>query len=474
MSFKSAFYYSVFFLLYQLSNGQGNGYFTTNDYLQSQDLFDEENGVIGVPDIKCNADTIEMRFQTKKKFMGKVYVRGHYNNPECRVDYAQASLEGLPIDGIKLHHGSCDMDRQRVLQPGGMQFSTVLVISFHPLFITKTDRAFNINCLYRESETKVHSELEVSQLQTESIAHDMPVPTCTYTIRKDLLDGPVLKYAKVGDQVVHRWECDSDMYGMLIHSCYVEDGQGEKQMVIDNKGCHTDRLLLGDPTYVENLNMAYREGYVFKFADRVAVRFQCEIKLCAKEGGGCNGITPPVCSSSINGNVITGGMTNNNIPGGKITTTSSSNNLYNAPNKPWTGKKSKRNVKNNNATIDVKLSKSLDTDLFSQYVYVLDDENTENKEILDFDKKSNSLPLNNDSSVMDFKARVCMSMETLKILILFLVILAFIATYFIILTILKKRQQKKSKKSTFSNSDTPIHGIRTYTKNGLQTPVVYG
>uniref|UniRef100_A0A0N4Z1A9 ZP domain-containing protein n=1 Tax=Parastrongyloides trichosuri TaxID=131310 RepID=A0A0N4Z1A9_PARTI len=471
LSFKKVLLYFLFCILQKLTSTQGNGYFTTNSYLQSEELFDEENGIIGVPDIKCNADTIEMRFKTKKKFMGKVYVRGHYNNPECKVDYAQASLEGLPIDGIKLHHGSCDMDRQRVLQPGGMQFSTVLVISFHPLFITKTDRAFNINCLYRESDTKVQSEIEVSSLPTESIAHDMPVPTCTYTIRKDLLDGPVLKYAKVGDQVVHRWECDSDMYGMLVHSCYVEDGQGEKQIVVDSKGCHTDRLLLGDPTYVEALNMAYREGYVFKFADRVAVRFQCEIKLCTKEGGGCNGITPPICPSSVNGNTITGGLTNNDIPGGSFTTSS---NAYNAPNRPWTGKKTKRSAKSDNKTTEENILKSLDTDLFSQYVYVLEDDNTGNKEVIDFERKINSLALN-DSPVISIKAKVCMSMETLKILILFLVILAFIATYFIILTIFKRRQQLKCKESTtYGNWSAGVNNENLYSRNGIQTPVVYG
>lgn len=37
----------------------------------------------------------------------------------------------------------------------------------------------------------------------------MPMPECTYTIRKDELDGPILRHARVGDQVVHRWECRS-------------------------------------------------------------------------------------------------------------------------------------------------------------------------------------------------------------------------------------------------------------------------
>jgi hypothetical protein len=39
---------------------------------------------------------------------------------------------------------------------------------------------------------------------------------------------------------------------MLVHNCYVEDGQGEKRMVIDERGCHVD-LVLGDPTYVKGI-----------------------------------------------------------------------------------------------------------------------------------------------------------------------------------------------------------------------------
>uniref|UniRef100_A0A1I7X5P8 ZP domain-containing protein n=1 Tax=Heterorhabditis bacteriophora TaxID=37862 RepID=A0A1I7X5P8_HETBA len=134
-------------------------------------------------------------------------------------------------------------------------------------------------------------------LPTESVSFDLPMPSCSYTIRKDSLDGDILRYARVGDQVVHRWQCDSEEYGVLVHNCYVEDGQGEKQRIVDDNGtptafrCHTDHFLLGDPTYVEALNMAYRESFVFKFADKVAVRFQCEIRLCLKEDGGCDGIT---------------------------------------------------------------------------------------------------------------------------------------------------------------------------------------
>ncbi|CAD5229539.1 unnamed protein product [Bursaphelenchus okinawaensis] len=262
-------------------------------------LAELDNELIGTPEIKCNPDTIEMKFTTKRRFTGKIYVQGHYNNPDCRVDYSQTNTDGSPLHGIRLHHGACDMDRQRMIQPEGMKFSSVLMVSFHPLFVTKADRAFHINCLYKEAVNLVSADLEVSDPTTELAEHDTPMPQCKYSLRKDELDGEPIKYSKIGDQVVHRWECDSDMYGMLVHNCYVEDGQGEKRMVIDERGCHVD-LVLGDPTYTEALNMAYRESNVFKFADKVGVRFLCEIKLCLKDNGGCDGITPPNCGSEPN------------------------------------------------------------------------------------------------------------------------------------------------------------------------------
>uniref|UniRef100_A0AC35U2X4 ZP domain-containing protein n=1 Tax=Rhabditophanes sp. KR3021 TaxID=114890 RepID=A0AC35U2X4_9BILA len=344
--------FKIIFLLLLASSIKGRrNYYDSGDILTSSD---PENSLIGDPVINCGDRNIEMRFNTKSKFVGKVFVRGHYNTPECRIDYAQAMLDGTDVDGIKLSHGACDMDRQRILHPGGLQFSTILVISFHPLFITKQDRAFNINCVYRESEKTVSSQLEVAELATESIAHDTPAPTCTYTIRKNELNGEIMHVAKVGDVVVHRWECDSEAYGMLVHSCYVEDGQGGKHQVVDDKGCHTDKFLLGSPTYVESLTMAYRESFVFMFADKVSVRFLCQLKLCIKENGGCNGITPPVCAKQ--------------------------NDMFSDYNRDQTQtyvpKKSKRNV---NATVPDSIKaknnkNALIVDLYSNYVYVVEDD----------------------------------------------------------------------------------------------------
>uniref|UniRef100_A0A0N5AN64 ZP domain-containing protein n=1 Tax=Syphacia muris TaxID=451379 RepID=A0A0N5AN64_9BILA len=306
-----------------------------------------DNGLLGTPEVSCKTDTIEMAFRTKKPFKGKVFVKGHYSNPECRVDYSKTDSKGQPIDAIKLNHGQCDMDRQRTVHPDGMQFSTILVISFHPLFITKVDRAFHVKCLYKETATTISSNLEVSALPTESITYTVPMPMCTYTIRKDEIDGPILRYARVGDQVVHRWEY---IYGILVHSCYVEDGQGEKQLIIDENGCHKDKTLLGGPTYVKALNMAYREAFVFKFADRVVVRFQCEIRLCLKDGHGCDSVTPPICDEN---NVESASTI---APGNDSEHNEETRNYY---------RRSIRRVRNVTRP-------TIETDLISQSIYVLD------------------------------------------------------------------------------------------------------
>jgi hypothetical protein len=68
-------------------------------------------------------------------------------------------------------------------------------------------------------------------------------PKCTYGIY-DIHTGHPVTNVMVGDQVKHEWKCDSAYgnpnvhatYGMLVHNCFVEDGKGEKHMVIDERG----------------------------------------------------------------------------------------------------------------------------------------------------------------------------------------------------------------------------------------------
>ena len=98
------------------------------------------------------------------------------------------------------------------------------------------------------------------------------MPRCEYTLRKDHANGPVVQYAilgkiggnvfprpncessfllnwHLGQPVYHRWECveegGQDTFGMLVHSCYVDNGFGDRVDIIDENGCGLDAASFG-------------------------------------------------------------------------------------------------------------------------------------------------------------------------------------------------------------------------------------
>nr|CDJ97859.1 Endoglin CD105 antigen domain containing protein [Haemonchus contortus] len=95
------------------------------------------------------------------------------------------------------------------------------------------------------------------------------MPLCTYTIRRESINGPVVQFAQVGDQVFHVWQCESDMFSMLVHSCFVDDSNGqERKPFIDEYGCAIDPIIVPDLVYNKENNLAFSQVNVFKFADK--------------------------------------------------------------------------------------------------------------------------------------------------------------------------------------------------------------
>lgn len=91
-------------------------------------------------------------------------------------------------------------------------------------------------------------------LNTESLEQaTMLMPNCEYSVRSGTLNGPRVRFVRVGDMLVHRWECDNRMFahvrtvlqqqkpaaafGMLVKNCFVNDGSGNSVRVLDERGC---------------------------------------------------------------------------------------------------------------------------------------------------------------------------------------------------------------------------------------------
>lgn len=136
-----------------------------------------DNGVEGDPEIECGPSSIKVNFDTNNPFEGQVFVKGLYDQDGCRNDE-----RGRQVAGIELPFDACNVARTRSLNPPGVFVTTTVVISFHPIFLTKVDRAYRIQCFYMEADKTVSSYAEVSDITTAFLMQTVPMPTCRYEV----------------------------------------------------------------------------------------------------------------------------------------------------------------------------------------------------------------------------------------------------------------------------------------------------
>ncbi|PAV77546.1 hypothetical protein WR25_07162 [Diploscapter pachys] len=270
-----------------------------------------DNNVEGEPEIECGPTSITVNFNTRNPFEGHVYVKGLFDQKECRNDEG-----GRQVAGIELPFDSCNVARTRSLNPKGVFVSTTVVVSFHPQFVTKVDRAYRIQCFYMEADKTVSTQIEVSDLTTAFQTQVVPMPICKYEILNGGPTGEVVQFATIGQQVYHKWTCDSetvDTFCAVVHTCTVDDGNGDTVQILDENGCALDRFLLNNLEYPTDL-MAGQEAHVYKYADRSQLFYQCQISITIKEpnsecprptcaepqGFGATKLSQPLSNSTIN------------------------------------------------------------------------------------------------------------------------------------------------------------------------------
>ena len=81
------------------------------------------------------------------------------------------------------------------------------------------------------------------------------------------------------------------MYGMKVTNCLVRDGLNwGEQPLINDDGCPVDREIMGPFEYAGNLTRAQVTFHAHKFPYTSSVYYQCNVRLCLKEGGGCDDV----------------------------------------------------------------------------------------------------------------------------------------------------------------------------------------
>ncbi|KAK6110714.1 Zona pellucida-like domain family protein [Brugia pahangi] len=254
-----------------------------------------DNGILGDPYVYCGDNYIEVQFETRNTFKGVIFVEDHLEDPSCRSIGSEKVDDKGRNASIKIGFKSCDIERKRSTNPRGLYITTSLFLAFQPDFLTKIDRVYVVQCLYMEIEKIFEKQIQVKMnpppLQTEQV----PMPVCKYEILDGSPTGPPVFYAVIGQMVYHKWTCETDtenQFCMVVHSCFVDDGNGDRVQLIDEQGCAKDKYLLQNLEYVSDL-MAGKEAHVYKYADRQSLFFDCQISVSVKEP------TQEYCSVSI-------------------------------------------------------------------------------------------------------------------------------------------------------------------------------
>ncbi|KAH7731585.1 von Willebrand factor type A domain containing protein [Aphelenchoides avenae] len=95
-------------------------------------------------EIKCNADSIEVNVSLEKPLKGHMYVTGHFHDQKCVVRSNTTEVS------LNLGLGDCGISRQFSVNPKGFFFEADVVLQFHPVFSTPTDKTFKAYCFYHD------------------------------------------------------------------------------------------------------------------------------------------------------------------------------------------------------------------------------------------------------------------------------------------------------------------------------------
>uniref|UniRef100_A0AC35TR22 ZP domain-containing protein n=1 Tax=Rhabditophanes sp. KR3021 TaxID=114890 RepID=A0AC35TR22_9BILA len=255
-----------------------------------------DNELVGEPEVNCEDTLMSVNFKTKKPFNGRVYVKGMANDERCSRNFAQNTEQNK--FSFMIQSGDCTMQKQRVTGTlEGMMVSLTVVVSFHGTFVTKSDKAFKAMCFFKNVR-RITNAIDMNNLGTTELLDTAKMPTCTYAIRKSM-EGPALATGEVGDKIYHVWECDDATHGFLVHSCYVDDGRGQRFDLLDIDGCAIDPIIQPDVQYDDVKNRAMVETFGYKFSDTSVLNYQCVVELCKKSSGECDGLTPPDCNRRV-------------------------------------------------------------------------------------------------------------------------------------------------------------------------------
>ncbi|CDW53288.1 VWA and Zona pellucida domain containing protein [Trichuris trichiura] len=243
----------------------------------------------------CKDGSMEVTISKTPPYRGWLLVKGHQKKKGCFWDYTNNKQSNIHTT---IDYSTCQAERRRSTNPDGVFVSMTIMLLKHPLLFQHVDRAYRLQCFYGGKETFVNRELQIEELTTiKTLEKAVEKPDCVYTIRRDTVNGPIVKFATLGMDIVHRWECESaehdgeNVYAMHVHSCYIKSETQEQVMVIDENGCPVKHSPIQKISYSPNQLLVSAKAPVVTLPDAGAIQFNCQVSLCLRQEESCLQLT---------------------------------------------------------------------------------------------------------------------------------------------------------------------------------------
>ncbi|XP_066946186.1 cuticlin-1 isoform X2 [Macrobrachium rosenbergii] len=248
--------------------------------------------------IFCNSNDIVVSIDTSDAFNGMIYPKGLSKNSSCMAEFKEQNSPVL----YKLPLKSCSTMSSEM--EDGIEYFNTVVVQPHRKLVTNQGRGYHIRCKYQTQEKTVTNAFNVSFVGTTPLTATAPMPGCYMRIfAGSPADKAVAENVRIGDPLTMVITLDDqEIYGMKVTDCLVRDGLGwGEQMLINSEGCPVDYEILGTFEYSASKTTAAVRFQAHKFPYTSSVYYQCNVKLCIKNAGGCDDV-PPVCVEG--GNIL--------------------------------------------------------------------------------------------------------------------------------------------------------------------------
>uniref|UniRef100_A0A7E4W6C2 ZP domain-containing protein n=1 Tax=Panagrellus redivivus TaxID=6233 RepID=A0A7E4W6C2_PANRE len=247
-----------------------------------------DNKLIGTPSVKCGPDTIEIKGTTEKEFEGVLFIKNWRRKAGCATGYQRyVNTTTNPTYSIPLTDLSeCGLELRRHPKTRELEVFTVFVFSFHSNFVTMSDRAFAVHCIFQQQSITVGTKFNfISDITTRATFNGvsrMPEPTLA------IVNGRVpdeniapATWVRVGDPIMFIWNTthQSELYGIEVEDCLAKTLDGRMIKIIEN-GCTTDDLIISSVQYGDRNQKAFADAMAFKFPDADDIWIKCSVRTC--------------------------------------------------------------------------------------------------------------------------------------------------------------------------------------------------